>query len=49
VRGQKINARRYHVDAGKFQIELWYADGERWVALDSVLDNGHRLRYRLEN
>jgi len=48
VRGQAVTAERYHLDAGKFQIDLWYADGSRWVALDSRLDNGRTLRYRIE-
>jgi hypothetical protein len=48
VRGTLVSAERYHLDAGKFQIDLWYADGGRWVALDSLLDNGRKLRYRME-
>jgi len=48
VRGQPVAADKYHLDAGKFQIDLWYADGGHWIALDSVLDNGKRLRYRIE-
>ena len=48
VKGLPVSAERYHLDAGKFQIDLWYADGGRWVALDSLLDSGHTLRYRIE-
>lgn len=48
VRGQSVAAQRYRLDAGKFQIDLWYADGGRWVALDSLLDNDRKLRYRIE-
>jgi len=48
VRGSPVAAERYHLDAGKFQIDLWYADGNRWVALDSRLENGSTLRYRIE-
>ena len=47
VRGRPVAANRYHLDAGKFQIELWYADNGDWLALDSRLDNGHTLQYRL--
>lgn len=46
VRGQRVSADRYHLDAGKFQIDLWYDKGD-WVALDSTLSNGSRLRYRI--
>ncbi|RQW83769.1 MAG: hypothetical protein EHM62_01525 [Methylococcus sp.] len=48
VKGKSVTADKYHLDAGKFQIDLWYADGGRWVALDSLLDNGRKLRYRIE-
>jgi hypothetical protein len=48
VRGKTVAADKYHLDAGKFQIDLWYADGGRWIALDSLLDNGRLLRYRIE-
>lgn len=48
VRGKTVVADKFHLDAGKFQIDLWYADGARWIALDSLLDNGRRLRYRIE-
>jgi hypothetical protein len=48
VRGQPVTAQRYRLDAGKFRIDLWYADGQRWVALDSLLENGRKLRYRIE-
>jgi hypothetical protein len=47
--GVERNARHYTLDAGKFQIELWYAaDDQRWLALDSTLEGGRRLRYRIE-
>lgn len=47
--GQTLRAERYQLDAGKFQIDLWYDIGHQWVALDSKLDNGRRLRYRIKN
>ena len=49
VKGVERNARRYRLDAGKFQIDLGYeTEDRRWLALDSKLDNGRKLRYRLE-
>ena len=49
VRGRQLSARRYHLDAGKFQIDLWYGvEDRRWLALDSTLEGGRRLRYRIE-
>ena len=48
VRGKAVTARRYHLESPRFQIDLWYADDRRWVALDSRLENGRLLRYRIE-
>lgn len=49
VMGKDINAKHYLLDAGKFQIELWYStENGRWLALDSILEGGRRLRYRIE-
>jgi hypothetical protein len=47
--GKEINAKHYLLDAGKLQIELCYStENQRWLALDSRLEGGHRLRYRIE-
>jgi len=49
VKGVERSARRYRLDAGKVQIDLWYGtEDRRWLALDSKLDNGRKLRYRIE-
>ncbi|MGR9036532.1 MAG: DUF6134 family protein [Gammaproteobacteria bacterium] len=49
AQGEELKARHYLLDAGKFQIELWYASvDQRWLALDSILEGGRRLRYRIE-
>jgi hypothetical protein len=49
VQGRRLSARRYRLDAGKFQIDLWYGvEDRRWLALDSTLEGGRRLRYRIE-
>jgi len=49
VQGRQLSARRYRLDAGKFQIDLWYGiEDRRWLALDSTLEGGRRLRYRIE-
>ena len=31
----------------EIEIDLWYAQGNQWVALKSKLDNGNTLRYQL--
>jgi len=47
--GVERKAKHYLLDAGKFQIDLWYgSDDQRWLALDSTLEGGRRLRYRIE-
>jgi hypothetical protein len=49
VKGVERAARRYRLDAGKVQIDLWYGtEDRRWLALDSTLNNGRKLRYRIE-
>ena len=49
VQGRRLSVRRYRLDAGKFQIDLWYGvEDRRWLALDSALEGGRRLRYRIE-
>jgi len=49
AKGKEINAKHYLLDAGKFQIVLWYStENQRWLALDSILEGGRRLRYRIE-
>jgi hypothetical protein len=44
VRGAATAARRHRLTGPGLSIDLWYAQGE-WVALESVLEGGRRLRY----
>ena len=46
VRGHPVTAARYRITATDLSIDVWYAD-RRWVALESLLKNGRRLRYEL--
>lgn len=49
VSGVERAAERYRLDAGKFKIDLWYGvEDHRWLALDSTLEGGRKLRYRIE-
>jgi Family of unknown function (DUF6134) len=41
-------ADHYHLSAPKFDIDLWYDTAGNWVGLDSKLETGSKLRYRLE-
>jgi len=40
-------ADHYHLSAPKFEIDLWYDPKGQWVGLDSKLESGGKLRYRL--
>lgn len=42
------SADHYHLSAPKFDIDLWYDPSGQWVGLDSKLESGGKLRYRLE-
>jgi hypothetical protein len=48
VRGDDVSAAHYRLKAEKFLIDLWYSADGRWLALDSTLENGHLLHYRLD-
>jgi hypothetical protein len=48
VRGENVTASHYRLKSEKFLIDLWYAPDRRWVALDSALENGRLLHYRIE-
>lgn len=48
VAGKDQLADHYHLSAPKFEIDLWYSPAGDWVGLDSILESGEKLRYRLE-
>jgi hypothetical protein len=43
-----VHAQRYHLHSAKLEIDLWYSDQGEWLALESALEKGRRLRYVLE-
>ncbi len=45
--GASVSADRYRLEGADLAIDLWYAGGEEWVALESQAANGARLRYRI--
>ena len=47
VRGQTVSANRYRVIADKMNLTVWYADDDKWVALESVAKGGRIIRYEL--
>ncbi len=45
LNGTKVTANRYQLIAENDVIDLWYANGNRWVALESKTENGMTIRY----
>lgn len=45
VRGQPVPSYRYSLDAGEFNVDLWYSANEEWLALESEVQGGRKLRY----
>jgi hypothetical protein len=48
VRGVPTPAKRYRITGPKHPIELWYGADRSWLALQSTLEGGRRLRYQLK-
>ena len=48
VRGAPVLAKRYRISGAKHPIELWYGADRAWLALQSTLAGGRRLRYELK-
>ncbi len=48
VRGLPVQARRYRISGTKNPIDLWYGTDNSWLALQSILESGRRLRYQLK-
>ena len=47
VRGATVAAKRYRITGPKNPIDLWYSPSDEWLALESTIAGGRRLRYRL--
>lgn len=48
IRGTPTATTRYRITGPKFPIEVWYTSADEWVALESTVDGGRRLQYRLQ-
>lgn len=48
VRGAPVQAKRYRITGSKNPIDLWYGADNHWLALQSTLEGGRRLRYALK-
>ena len=45
VLSQPVIAEHYLLKTPRFSIDLWYSKTGRWLALESLTENGHRLKY----
>jgi hypothetical protein len=47
VRGEPQTSYRYRLEAGELRLDLWYSDKNEWLALESEVRGGRKLRYEL--
>jgi hypothetical protein len=47
VRGQPVAATRFSLTARDVDLTLWYSSDDQWLALESVAEGGHIIRYEL--
>jgi hypothetical protein len=45
VVNQWVAAEHFLLKTPRFSIDLWYSPSGEWLALESLTENGHRLRY----
>lgn len=48
VRGQSLTATRWRIEGPPQPIDVWYSAQGEWVGLDSTLEGGRQLSYRLK-
>jgi len=48
VQGVPTRTTRRRINTNEFTVDLWYAEGGRWVALQSTTKKGDPLRYVLQ-
>ena len=47
VGGERVPATRYRITGPKRPLDLWYSPQNEWLALESTVAGGRRLRYTL--
>lgn len=47
ARGAQMPADHFAIQADDVRIDVWYSPEREWLALESLTDDGRRLRYRL--
>ena len=47
VRGRPVAATRFKLTSNQIDVQLWYSSDNEWLALESVAEGGHIIRYEL--
>jgi len=47
VRGEQVPATRYRLLAKNLELDIWYSNDLEWIALESTVRDGRKLRYEL--
>jgi hypothetical protein len=47
IRGKETTAKRYRLEAKNMQLDVWYSQNQEWLALESTVKGGRKLRYEL--
>ncbi len=47
IQGTQVKANRFGLSAGELRIDLWYSENREWLALESEVRGGRKLRYVL--
>jgi hypothetical protein len=48
VGGENVPARRYRLESRNMELDIWYSrDRQKWLALESTVKGGRKLRYEL--
>jgi len=47
VRGEPVPATRYRLTAYEVDLTLWYSPDDEWLALESIVEGRHVIRYEL--
>ncbi|MDH4072755.1 MAG: DUF6134 family protein [Gammaproteobacteria bacterium] len=47
VRGETVPAQRFRLTARDLELDIWYSEDDRWLALQSTVSGGRKLRYEL--
>jgi hypothetical protein len=47
VKGEEVSTVRYRLSSHDLELDIWYSDQDEWLALESTVKGGRKLRYEL--